>query len=222
VAAPDAAESQVQRRLLIGLLVLMVAVDRAANAGAPWLATHHPLLLAALDPSDKAVLLAVNVSLYALFPLAVARRLLGQCLYFLIGRRLGPEAKAWLQDRGAGGVLAKLERVFLRWEYPVVVLAPRDIVCILAGDLGMGWGPFLLLAGLRDCAAVLLLRELSKAFSKQIESVLNFLNAYALPATLVAVGLVGVQVVIQRRRRQRTAPEVATVEPAEPESVAGG
>lgn len=192
-----------ERRLLVGLLILLVAVDRAAAAGAPWLATHHPLLLAAVDPTDKAVILALRVSLVALFPLAVLRRLLGQALYFVIGRRLGPEAKSWLQAHGAGGVLARVERVLGRWSYPIVFLAPRDVVCLLAGDMGMGWAPFLLIAGLRDCAAVLLLRELSQAFAKQVNSVLGFLSTYALPATLVAVALVGLQVMAQRRRRAR-------------------
>ena len=197
--------SGLERRLLIGLLILLIAVDRIAAAGAPWLATHHPLLLAAVDPTDKAVLLALKVSLVALFPLAVGRRLLGQALYFLIGRRLGPEAKAWLHSRGAGGILSRVERVLGRWSYPIVFIAPRDVVCLLAGDMGMGWAPFLILAAVRDCAAVLLLRELSQAFAKQIDSVLNFLNTYALPATLVAVGLVALQVVVQRRRRRARA-----------------
>jgi membrane protein DedA with SNARE-associated domain len=192
-----------ERRALVGLLLLLIAVDRAAAAGAPWLATHHPLLLAAVDPTDKAVILALKVSLIALFPLAVIRRLLGQGLYFLIGRRLGPEAKSWLHTHGAGGVLARVERALGRWSYPIVFLAPRDVVCLLAGDMGMGWAPFLIIAGLRDCAAVLLLRELSLAFARQVDDVLGFLNAYALPATLVAVGLVALQVLAQRRRRAR-------------------
>ena len=189
-----------ERRLLVGLLVLLIAVDRVAAAGAPWLATHHPLLLAGADPTDKAVLLALKVSLVALFPLAVVRRLFGQSLYFVIGRRLGPEAKAWLHGRGAGRLLARAERILGRWSYPIVFLAPRDVVCLLAGDMGMGWVPFLVIAGLRDCAAVLLLRELSQTFAKQINSVLSFLSTYALPATLVAVALVVMQVVAQRRR----------------------
>lgn len=194
-----------ERRLLVGLLVLLIAVDRAAAAGAPWLATHHPLLLAAVDPTDKAVILALKVSLAALFPLAVLRRLFGQALYFLIGRRLGPEAKEWLQAHGAGGLLARVERVLGRWSYPIVFLAPRDVVCLLAGDMGIGWAPFLVVAAARDCAAVLLLRELSQAFAKQVDSVLSFLNTYALPATLVAVALVGLQVMAQRRRRRSRA-----------------
>ena len=195
--------SVLERRLLVGLLILLVAVDRAASAGAPWLATHHPLLLASVDPTDKAVILALKVSMAALFPLAVGRRLLGQSLYFVIGRRLGPEAKAWLSARGAGGVLSRVERVLGRWSYPIVFLAPRDVVCLLAGDMGMGWAPFLLIAGLRDCAAVVLLRQLSLTFAKQVDSVLAFLNTYALPATLVAVALVALQVMAQRRRRAR-------------------
>ena len=203
LAAGERRVPLLERRLLVGLLVLLIALDRTAAAGAPWLATHHPLLLAAVDPTDKAVILALKVSLAALFPLAVIRRLFGQALYFLIGRRLGPEAKSWLHAHGAGGVLARLERALGRWSYPIVFLAPRDVVCLLAGDMGMGWAPFLLIAGLRDCAAVLLLRELSQAFAKQVNAVLGFLNTYALPATLVAVALVSLQVMLQRRRRVR-------------------
>jgi len=164
------------RRILVVLVVTMLVIDRSAAAMAPWLATHHPLVLVALDPTDKAVLLAVKVSLVTLFPVALARRLAGQCLYFFIGRRLGPDAKEWLTSRGYGGLLSRFERAVRRWSYPAVLVAPRDIVCILAGDLGMGWAPFLLLAAFRDITMVLVLRQLSQTFARQIDSVLNFLN----------------------------------------------
>jgi len=202
------------------VLVAMVALDRSAVAMAPWLATHHPLLLVGLDGTDKAILLAVRVSLVTLFPVAVARRLLGQSIYFSIGRRLGPDAKAWLTARGYGGLLGRFERVVRRWSYPAVLIAPRDIVCILAGDLGMGWAPFLILAAVRDMAMVLVLRQLSETFAHQIDSVLNFLNAYTLPATLVVVAAVALQFVwSSRRRRALTSAPVtvpATAAPAEP------
>jgi len=195
------------RRTLVVLLVAILVIDRSAVAMAPWLATHHPLLLVAVDPTDKAVLLAVNASLVTLFPVALARRLIGQSLYFFIGRRLGPDAKEWLTARGYGGLLGRFDRAVRRWSYPAVLVAPRDIVCILAGDLGMGWAPFLLLAAVRDITMVLVLRQLSQTFARQIDSVLNFLNTYTLPATLVAVGAVALQFAWQsRRRRALTAP----------------
>ena len=210
------------RRLLVVLLVAVLVVDRAAAAGAPWLATHHPLLLAGLDPSDKAILLAVRVGLASLFPVALARRLAGQSLYFLVGRRLGPDAKAWLARRGMGGLLGRFERFVGRWSYPAVLLAPRDIVCILAGDLGMGWGPFLLLAAFRDSAAILVLRRLSETFASQIESVLNFLNTYTVPVTLAVVGLIGAQFAWQRRRRRALATAAISSRAAPDEAAEAG
>ncbi|HVA44328.1 MAG TPA: hypothetical protein VNF50_12665 [Acidimicrobiales bacterium] len=198
------------RRTLVVLLVAILVIDRSAVAMAPWLATHHPLLLVAVDPTDKAVLLAVKVSLVTLFPVALARRLIGQSLYFFIGRRLGHDAKEWLTARGYGGLLSRFERAVRRWSYPAVLVAPRDIVCILAGDLGMGWAPFLLLAAVRDITMVLVLRQLSQTFARQIDSVLSFLNTYTVPATLVAVGVVVLQFAWQsRRRRALTAPAPA-------------
>ncbi|MHB1853507.1 MAG: hypothetical protein ACYCS2_00425 [Acidimicrobiales bacterium] len=202
------------RRALVVVLVAMLALDRSAVAMAPWLATHHPLLLVGLDGTDKAVLLAARVSLITLFPVALARRLLGQSIYFSIGRRLGPDAKEWMTARGYGSLLGRFERVVRRWSYPAVLIAPRDIVCILAGDLGMGWAPFLILAAVRDMAMVLVLRQLSETFARQIDSVLNFLNAYTLPATLVVVAVITLQFVGSSRRRRALAaaqPAPATV-----------
>jgi len=190
----------------------LIALDRVGAALAPWLATHHPLLLVAVDPSDKAILLALKVGMAALFPVALARRIVAQCLYFLIGRKLGPEAKAWLAGKGLGGVVGRFERLVGRWAYPAVGLVPREVVCLLAGDLGMGWAPFIVLAAARDSVVILLLRLLSHVFAAQINDVLNTLSAYTLPATLAAVGLVAAQVVWQRRRtvrRRRAVPAPA-------------
>jgi len=202
---PHPSRRSLPRRALIGLLVGMLVLDRSAAAMAPWLATHHPLLLVALDGTDKAVLLAVRVSLITLFPVAVARRLIGQSVYFFLGRRLGPDAKQWLTARGYGGLLGRFERAVRRWSYPAVLVAPRDIVCLLAGDLGMGWVPFLLLAAVRDVAMVLVLRLFSETFAHQIDSVLTFLNAYTLPATLVVVAVIALQFVWSRLRRRALA-----------------
>lgn len=193
------------RRLLLGLLILVIAADRLGAAFAPWLATHHPLLLVGADPTDKAIVLALRVSVGVLIPVALVRRLLGQSLYFLIGRRLGPEARRFLSRRGLERTLARIERLFRRWSYVVVFLAPRDVVCVLAGDTGVGWKPFLLLVTARDLTAIVLLRLLSEAFAAQVQRILGLLNTYAVPATAVTVALASVPLLRQRHRRRQEA-----------------
>ena len=197
---PDVRRSRWLPRILIGILIALVVADRVGAALTAYLATHHPLALVGLDPTDKSLLLAIHVSIVPFVLVAVSRRLAGQVLYFLIGRHLGAQARALLQRHGAGRIVARVEALFRRASLPVILLAPRDIVCILAGDTGVAFPVFLALVLVRDVAIVAILRAVSGEFYGTINHVLTVLNHWVVPATIVGFALAAVSFYWRRRR----------------------
>ncbi len=191
------------------LLGALIVLDRVGAATAPWMATHHPLALVGLDPSEKSVLLAVRASTGLVVALAVFRRLAGQVLYFYLGRHLGPEARRWLDRQGAGRVMGLIERAFRRAAYPVLFVAPRDVVCLLAGDAGLRLGPVAAVVFLRDVASVLVARMLSEALAGPITRVLDAINRYVWPLTVAGVAVAVILTVRARRRGPVAAPPTA-------------
>ncbi|HET6795046.1 MAG TPA: PEP-CTERM sorting domain-containing protein [Acidimicrobiales bacterium] len=198
---PDSARrSRWLPRILVGTLIALAVTDRIGAALTAYLATHHPLALVGLDPTDKSLLLAIHVSVVPFVLLAVSRRLAGQILYFLIGRHLGAQARALLERHGAGRIVARVEGLFRRASLPVILVAPRDVVCILAGDTGIAFPVFLALVLVRDVAMVAAVRAVSGALSGTINHVLTTLNHWVIPATIIGFALAAGSLYLRRRR----------------------
>jgi membrane protein DedA with SNARE-associated domain len=185
--------------LLVAPIVVVTSLGLLATAFTPALATHHPLLLIALDARNRFLVLARGVDLVPFVVVAVLRRTLSDPLFYLLGRFYGEGAVRWLQKKGGGGELVVLtEKLFKRAGYPMVFLFPGAIVCALAGQTGMSPVGFLIANVAGTLTAVLAVRRFSSTIASPVEGLLRFFNRHLVATTCVSVGLVVLSLVLNR------------------------
>ncbi|MDQ6726844.1 MAG: hypothetical protein M3066_11855 [Actinomycetota bacterium] len=185
--------------LLVAPIVVITALGFLATAFTPALATHHPLLLIALDARNRFLVLARRVDLVPFIVVAVLRRTLSDPLFYVLGRLYGEGALRWLEKKGGGGQLVVLtERIFKRAAYPMVFLFPGSIVCALAGQTGMPVAGFVVANLAGTLTSVIAVRIFSDAISSPVEGLLHFFDRHLVATTSVSVALVVLSVVLSR------------------------
>lgn len=172
-------------------IVALIAVGTVANASTSWLAAHHPLALIALEARNRNLLLVANrVDLLPFVLVGVARRMVSDPLFFLLGHLYGQDALRWAERRLGGGhrLVALTERGFRRASGVMVFLFPGALVCVLAGVSRMRPAVFgaLNLAG--TLCAVVVLRTFAGALEGPLDALLawNERNVKWVTAALVA------------------------------------
>jgi membrane protein DedA with SNARE-associated domain len=130
------------RARLVVLVVPMVGITVAAWVGdalSPTLLAEEPLVLVALIPRNRfLVLTAPLVEFAPFFAVGMTRLLLTDPIFYLFGRWYGERGIEWAERRfGTPRSVRRLETWFRRAAYPVVVIAPNNIICVLAGAAGM-------------------------------------------------------------------------------------
>ena len=205
-------------RARLALLVVpnaLIAVASAiGEANSPTLLVDPPLLLVALVPRNRYLVLAApQLAFWPFFIVGMVRLTLTDPLFYLFGRNYGDAAIHWTERRvGAPGSVRRLEQGFRRAAYPVVAIAPNNLVCVLAGASGMSIGGFLL-ANLGGTAArMVLIWWLGSVFSEPLLDVVEFVSRYRWVLTAATVIVVAVSVWRARRSHRsdiETPEEVA-------------
>lgn len=207
-------ESRVDRGRLAYLVVPIVAVAVASSLGdalSPTLLVDAPLLLVALVPRNRFLVLAApQLDFWPFFAVGMVRLALTDPLFYLFGRWYGDRAIEWTERRArAPGAVRALERWFRRAAYPIVAIAPNNLVCVLAGASGMSVAGFLL-ANLGGTAArMVLIWWVGEIFSEPLLEVIDFVGRYRWLFTAATVVVVTASV---WRARRRHTSEIETVE----------
>lgn len=173
-----------------------------------YLVNHHPLLLIALSPLGRnLILVAPLVDPLTFVAVAVTRRMLFYLASFHLGRALGPSGIPWLELRAArfARFVRWLERLFGRAPRAVVLLFPGPTVSALAGIARMHAGLFAALAISGLVVRMLLVVALGQWLREPIEAFLVLVDEYWVPGTVVMVGAIALH---QWRRRARRAGPV--------------
>lgn len=197
----------------------MVAIATASTVGdalSPTLLADEPLLLVALVPRNRFLVLAApQLDFAPFFAVGMVRLALTDPLFYLFGRWYGDRAIDWAERRaGTPGSVRALERWFRRAAYPVVAVAPNNIVCILAGATHMPPGWFLL-ANLGGTALRMgLIWWLGDVFSEPLLDVVEVVNDNRWWFTALTVAIVVLSVF---RARRRGTSEIETVDEVEEE-----
>jgi membrane protein DedA with SNARE-associated domain len=127
--------------IIVVPIIVLVAIGTIGNAIHPALLKSHPLLLVAMEPRTRWLLLVANrgVALLPFVVIAVVRRLASDPLFFLLGHLYGDNAVAWTERRfdNNTGIVRRIERLFRRAAPVMVFLFPGPLVCVLAGATGM-------------------------------------------------------------------------------------
>ncbi|MDJ0869681.1 MAG: hypothetical protein QNK03_26515 [Myxococcota bacterium] len=210
---PDAAAptplSQEQRqvvRLCLSALGVLGTGSLIGVSFSLYLVNHAPLLLVALSPLGRHIVLAVPVSsAAALVAVAVGRRMLFYLASFHLGSALGPSGIPWIEARAArfARFVRFIERLFARAPRVVVLLMTGPTVSAMAGIFGMRAAVFLPLAAIGLTLRVALLVAFGEWMRAPLEVALTWIEDHWVPGTVVMVAVVALY-----RWRRRTPTSV--------------
>ena len=186
---PDDSQRRIVRLCLIGLAVLSIGSMIGAMS-VLYLANHFPLLLIALSPTGRHLILVVpTVHPGAFVAVATLRRLAFYVPCFILGRTLGSTALAWLETRfrGAARFVQWLDRIFQRAQYPAVFFLPGPIMSTIAGNAKMPVATWLPLIACGVVLRMVVVVWFGEWLREPIERVLELFDEYWIPGTILLV-----------------------------------
>jgi len=175
------------------IIVLLIAAN-LGNALFPSLVNDHPLLLIALNPSNRNfIFVAGRVDPVSYYLVGTARLLAPDPFFFLLGRWYGEAAISWMERRTPtyGQLMRTLERWFAKARWPLVTAVPNNPVCLLAGASAMAVAIFVALDVVGTIGRLILLRVVGQAFQAPIDWVLHLISEYRLPLLALTIAAVG-------------------------------
>jgi membrane protein DedA with SNARE-associated domain len=206
-------------RPLLGVLVLMLVAGGVGDTASPLLVIHSPLLLVALNPRARNVLLAsLTVGLVPLLAVSLIRRLLILPVLYRLGQIHGDGSLAWVDRRlpRTGRWTRRVERWFDRAAAPVVLLLPGALTAYLAGSTGMHEAGLLVLSALGIMVRLAVLLAVGDALAAPLTWLLRFIADHQWPLLILSLALTAVQALRYRKHLRR--PAAVRVEPLEPVS----
>lgn len=197
--------SRLQLWLIVGPLISLFVAAQIGDALAPTLVNTNPLLLVVLNARNRNLILAVNqIDPVVFFLVATLRLLLSDPLFYLLGYFYGDAAVHWMERRSStlGRGVRRFEEYFRVASYPLVAIAPNNLICLLAGSGGMAPLTFLVLNLGGTVVRVLLIMWLGEQLEEPIDWLLEFIAEYRWYLMAVSVTVVGVT--MWRELRQGT------------------
>lgn len=189
---------------IVGVLIgILVVANNAGNLFTTTLARDHPAWLLALNSSNRSLALTTNqLDWWSYYGLGMLRLLISDPLFFLLGTWYGDAAIRWLERKWAsqGELARQIERWFDKAAYPIVFLAPNNIVCLLAGASGMPLAGFVAANLAGTAVRLFVIRWVGDVFSDAIDSVLQFFADYRLPLFVLSIVAVGGSYLLDRRK----------------------
>ena len=121
-------------------MALAFSMAQVSKALWPTLLAEAPWTLLVMSVSTtRALLVQPLVHPTVFFTLAIARPLIMAPVYYFFGRRYGDVALRWMERKlgPTSTIVAKLERFFRRFAYPLVAWSPTMVNSTMAGATGM-------------------------------------------------------------------------------------
>ena len=134
--------------LILGPVAVMVGDDPDRGRSRPDLVNSAPALLIALSARNRyLVLVAGQLNAWVYYLVGTARLMAPDPFLFALGWFYGPSALTWMENRTptVGSIMRSVEKHFVRWGHPLVVLFPNNYVCVIAGASRMSPGLFFFL-----------------------------------------------------------------------------
>jgi membrane protein DedA with SNARE-associated domain len=179
-------------RFCVSALVTLSTCSLLGVAFSLYLVNHQPLLLVALSPIGRHLLLvAPTVDPFAFVAVVVARRMLFYLASFHLGRALGPAGIVWIEARAArfGRFVRWMERLFQRASYPIVFLFSGPNLSALAGASGMRPPTFASLAAPGLVLRAIVVLAIAASVREYIEAVLAWIDAHWVPGTIAMLAI---------------------------------
>ena len=191
--APDSAPTTDQGRpirpapskrtlwLIMTPLAFLIIVSIIGDSISPSLKDSNPLLLMAMNARNRILLLVVNkVGAVEYYVVGTVRLLLSDPLFYLLGWFYGHRAIEWAEHRSssAATLITQLERWFRYAAYPLVAIAPNNIICLLAGASGMRPRNFFAVNIAGTLTRLFIIREFAGWAEDQVTAVDTFITDY--------------------------------------------
>jgi membrane protein DedA with SNARE-associated domain len=189
--------------MLIAPIVGLIIASNVGDALATTLATTNPLALIALNARNRNLVLVTNeLDAVSYYVVATARLLVSDPLFFLLGYWYGDAAVTWMERRTRtwGSTMRQVERWFGKAAYPLVFIAPNNVICLMAGAAGMSVAGFLLTNLAGTVLRLYLIRRVGETFEAPIDDVLGFLAEYRIPLLILSVAMVTAISLFELRR----------------------
>ncbi len=206
-APPEhAGRSPTDRRrlwLLIGPIIVLVIASNVGDALTTSWADRHPLPLVLLNARNRILILTTNqLDAVSYYVAGTLRLLLSDPLFFLLGVWYGESAVRWAEGKSPtyGTYLRAVEKWFGKAAYPLVFIAPNNLICLFAGAAGMSLRAFIALNVTGTLARLYAIRWLGEAFQEPIDDVLGFFGRYRLQLFIASVVLIGLTMWFESRR----------------------
>lgn len=192
--------------LILGPVAVMVVMTQIADALWPDLVNSAPELLIALSARNRyLVLVAGQIDAWAYYLIGTARLMAPDPFLFALGWFYGPAALKWMESRTptVGSIMRSVEKHFVRWGHPLVVLFPNNYVCVIAGASRMSPTLFFFLNLTGTVGRLVLLAWLGDVFQGPIDSVLGWVADYRIPLLVVSITIVAVGALNEARRGRK-------------------
>lgn len=229
-SAEPAARPSPSRRTLVLLVAPIIVLVIAANVGNalwPSLIKSHPLLLIALDPRNRwLILVAKEVDAFSFFTVGFVRRILSDPLFYALGFLYGDRAVRWVERRFAPdtGLVEWMEKRFSKLAPFLVFFFPGNLVCVLAGASKMKPLVFAIVNAAGTVTMLVLIWLFADAVERPVDAFTGFIGRNSKIFTGLTVVFTLYWLWDQRRRGKGEPTSISAVEkelegpagPAEP------
>ena len=210
--APLSLDSDDRRTVRLCLAVLggLTVCMWTGIAMSPYLVSTNPLLLIAMAPVSRHVVLVVPVvGVLAMIVVAGVRHMMFTTFSFLLGRAIGESGIVWLEARAekTGRFVRWMEVFFKRWGYLAVYVFPFGVMAAIAGMARMNPKGFFAVAIAGVLTRLGLLALVASSLREPILWLLEIVRQWQGPATIVCIVLVGGWQFRKWRKRQAGSEE---------------
>jgi hypothetical protein len=102
-----------------------------------------------------------------------------------------------------GKIMRSVERYFVRWGHPLVVLFPNNYVCVIAGASRMSPTLFFFLNLTGTVGRLLVVAWVGDIFQGPIDSILGWVADYRIPLLAISITIVAVGALNEARRGRK-------------------
>lgn len=201
--------------LIVGPILAVVVIGTLGNMFHPSLLKNNPLLLVAMEPRNRYLLLVADkVSFVPFLLVATIRRLVSDPLFYLLGYLYGESGVRWIERKmgDSAGLVRGMERGFAKAAPVMVFLFPGAIVCVLAGATGMRPLLFLALNVAGTITVVSLLYRFAEFFDGPLGAVNRFYANNNKLLTILSVVFTVLWLIQQRRQGRSELTSISSIE----------
>lgn len=195
-------------RMAVAFTVTMSACNAIGTALCPWLLVEHPLVLVALAPEIRHMVLAVGtVDFWVLLVVGAARRVLSMLSSYGIAAVYGVVAIRWLEGRWprVGRVARWLDRAMRRRGPLLLLIVPSYTMSVMAGFSRYPLRNFLAVTAVGQLWMVAVYLLVGESILGWTAPLLGWLRGHVWECTAATVTVVGIQQGVSQWRKRRRA-----------------